>query len=278
MPPKTRSRKSKRHIGVLQRFFSHMLRFVLSPVIILWDTFRHRRNLDPSWAFSLLLLITVMLALAGLSFWVAGGPTERAMVVLSNVHLQPQQLTGDVQPIIHEINRYALKAKLDPMLIFAIIKTESNFNPRAVSKAGARGLMQIMPAVWRQYSKSQCTGTHSNLKVCSDECIYQIRPNIEVGIKYFRVLLDRYDGRIDLALEAYNAGLSNVQSEAEPKFAETRGYIQKILKYWQEMRQKAVAAQLQAALYMHRGIKWLLGITFLMWLIFFGWINRKLLK
>lgn len=275
---KTRTRKRKRRTGVLQRFFSHVIKIIISPVVILWDTFRLKRNLDPSWVFSLLLLITVMLSLAGLSFWVVGGPADRAMTVLSSIHTQPQQLTGDVAPIIREINHYAMKAKLDPMLVFAIIKTESNFNPRAVSKAGARGLMQIMPSVWQEYGKPQCTGTHSNLKVCSDYCIYEVGPNIEVGVKYFRALLDRYDGRIDLALEAYNAGLSNVQPGAEPKFAETQGYIQKTLTYWQTLHQKAVATQLQAALYMHRGIKWLLGITFLMWLVFFVWANRKLLS
>ncbi|HOP74836.1 MAG TPA: lytic transglycosylase domain-containing protein [Bacillota bacterium] len=275
---KNRTRRRKRHTGIVQRYFSHIMRFILSPAVILWDTFRQKRNLDPSWVFSLLLLITVMLALAGLSFWVAGGPAERAMTVLSSAHMQSHQLTGDVQPIIREINRYALKEKLDPMLVFAIIKAESNFNPRAVSKAGARGLMQIMPSVWQEYSKSQCTGTHSNLKVCSEDCIYEIAPNIEVGVKYFRKLLDRYDGRIDLALEAYNAGLSNVQSDSEPKFKETRSYIQKTLTYWQELRQKAIAVQLQTSLYMHRGIKWLLGITFIMWLVFFGWVNRKILS
>jgi hypothetical protein len=122
------------------------------------------------------------------------------------------------------INAFILAAAtehgVDPFLIKAIIKAESNFDPTAVSPKGAQGLMQLMPATAR------------GLQV-SDP--FDPRDNISGGAKYFRFLLDSYEGDVELSLAAYNAGPGNVKN-AIPNFPETRTYVAKVLDNYQSYR------------------------------------------
>jgi hypothetical protein len=90
------------------------------------------------------------------------------------------------------------------------------------------------------------------------------------------VLLDNYRGRVDLALEAYNAGLTNVRPGQAPKFKETRGYINSIVSYWKNIRKEAIGQQLKLSLQLQQGLKWLFFISFGCWLILFWWASRKL--
>lgn len=272
---KPSARKRKRAAGKGERLFSHILKLVLSPIVLLWDVLRRKGSLDSSWIYSFMLFMTLLLGLVLISLFITEGPVDSTLAILADASQNREELTGDVDPVIRYINKYAIQNKLDPNLIFAIIKTESRFNPKAVSPAGARGLMQIMPPVWKEFSHSRCSGRHTRSWVCSKECIFNPEANIRVGVKYFRYLLNRYHGRVDLALEAYNAGLSNVHPGEEPKFEETRGYIQKTLRYWQELRANVIATRVQSSLYYKNSIKWLLGIFFLCWLLFFWWMNRK---
>lgn len=102
-------------------------------------------------------------------------------------------------------------------ILKSIAKAESNFNPSAVSSAGAVGIMQLMPA------------TASSLGV-SDS--YDARENILGGAKYISQLLSRYEGNISLALAAYNAGGANVDKYGGiPPFTETQNYVKKVLSY-----------------------------------------------
>ncbi|MEJ2112088.1 MAG: transglycosylase SLT domain-containing protein, partial [Acidobacteriota bacterium] len=89
------------------------------------------------------------------------------------------------------ISKYANYYELDPSLIHSIIATESGFNPRAVSRKGARGLMQLMPE------------TASRLGV---EDSFDPEQNIHGGVRYFRTLMDMFNNNLDLSLAAYNAG------------------------------------------------------------------------
>ena len=111
---------------------------------------------------------------------------------------------------------------VDPDLVWAVMKAESNFNPRAVSRKGARGLMQLMPAT-------------AHLLDVDD--IYNPTENVNGGVRYLRSLLNRFSGNRRLALAAYNAGAKAVeQYKNVPPFAETREYVRRVLDYYRLYR------------------------------------------
>jgi len=117
--------------------------------------------------------------------------------------------------ILKAANRF----QVDPALVKAIIMAESGYDPRAISKVGAKGLMQLMPA------------TAEELGV---EDIFNPKHNINAGVGYFKKLLNRFDGDIKLALAAYNAGTGKVrQYQGVPPFKATRYYIKKVFEYYQ---------------------------------------------
>ncbi|HBF36926.1 MAG TPA: hypothetical protein DDW50_06355 [Firmicutes bacterium] len=264
-----RRARSRTFPELLQRIIITTFKFLLSPIIIFVDSFRRKETLDGTWIFSFFLFLTVALGLTGTGILVTEGPLVKTMKMMTAVTENQEDLAGDLQPIIRIINRNALANNIDPNLVYAIIKSESNFSPRAVSPQGAKGLMQIMPQVWQQY--------HNRLDESSnDNDIFSPEANIDVGVKYLRDLLRHYQGRVDLALEAYNAGISNVRPGNEPKFKETRGYVQNTLALWQTMRRQAIDHELQISLYLQKGLKLLFGVTFLCWLILFWWARSRL--
>ncbi|CCO07285.1 lytic transglycosylase domain-containing protein [Desulforamulus hydrothermalis] len=141
-------------------------------------------------------------------------------------------------PLQHQevIYHYAAANKLDPLLVAAVIKTESNFNARATSPKGARGLMQIMPDTANWISQQIGGGP-----VAPDK-LYNPEINISLGTWYLADLLDEFNGDLVLATAAYNAGRGNVRSwlneqhwTGEHKtidqipFWETRQYIRRVL-------------------------------------------------
>lgn len=140
---------------------------------------------------------------------------------LNEIEMTPKQKNAETiyRPIILQAaNRY----KIEPEIIKAIIMAESGFNPKAVSKVGARGLMQLMPRTARSL------GVEDSFKPSH---------NIDAGVRYFKQLLDQFDGNIELALAAYNAGSFNVRKYGGiPPFKETKFYIHKVLKYYEVYR------------------------------------------
>jgi hypothetical protein len=139
---------------------------------------------------------------------------ETPVLVKRNVKTNPA-----FYPIILQASsRY----QVDPNLVRAIIMAESGYNPNAVSKKGAKGLMQLMPK------------TAQHLGVADS---FNPEHNIDGGVRYFKQLLDRFDGDTSLALAAYNAGSRYVrQYQGVPPFKETQYYIKKVLLYYQSYR------------------------------------------
>ena len=103
---------------------------------------------------------------------------------------------------------------MDPKLVSAVIQVESEFNPKAVSKKGARGLMQLMPETARDLGVTDP---------------FDPAQNIDGGVRYLRYLLDYFAWDLDLALAAYNAGMNRVLRHMEvPPIVETRNYVRKV--------------------------------------------------
>ena len=112
------------------------------------------------------------------------------------------------------INKAAERHAVDPNLVRALVKVESNFNPNAVSRKGAMGLMQLMPQTARQ------------LRLTNP---FNPEENIDAGVRHLKDLLDSYGGDVRLSLAAYNAGAGAVaRSAGVPHYAETRNYVKRI--------------------------------------------------
>jgi len=112
------------------------------------------------------------------------------------------------------IKKYASQFRVDPVLIHSIISTESNFDPRAISNKGARGLMQLMPD----------TANRLGVKDSFDP-----EQNIRGGVQYFRSLLDMFDNDLELSLAAYNAGENLVRRLGKmPSYQETIDYVSSV--------------------------------------------------
>ncbi len=113
------------------------------------------------------------------------------------------------------INSACNRHGVDPALVHAIVKVESDFNPYALSRKGAMGLMQLMPQ------------TAVDMNVTNT---FNPRDNIDGGVRYLRYLIDRYEGNLALALAAYNSGETAVKKWGTiPPFPETQNYVQRIL-------------------------------------------------
>lgn len=116
-----------------------------------------------------------------------------------------------VEKIVREA---ADRHSVDPALVRAVIETESNWNPRAYSHKGAGGLMQLIPTTAQRY------GAYD---------VFDPKQNIDAGVKHLKRLLERYNGNLDLALAAYNAGEGAVDRvHGIPAYRETRNYVQKV--------------------------------------------------
>ena len=141
---------------------------------------------------------------------------------------KPVHFKSDLGPQLEKYDPLIFKASekynVNYNLIKAVIKAESNFNPQAVSRAGARGLMQLMPKTAYAYQVKDS---------------FEPEANIEGGVRYLRYLLNLFQGDLYLALAGYNAGENAVINyKGIPPYPETRAYVQRVLRFYQEYGQE----------------------------------------
>ena len=151
------------------------------------------------------------------------------VLALLTVVLVPITTTSEAENPLHyskqDIRRaivfYAKRYRLDPALLRAVIKAESDFRQHVVSKKGAVGLMQLTP------------DTAATLRVAN---VHDSIENIRGGAKQLRYLLNLYRGDLKLALAAYNAGVQRVKGHQVPRIRETRLYVRKVLRHYHQLR------------------------------------------
>jgi hypothetical protein len=135
------------------------------------------------------------------------------------------KIPGKISDYDSLINDASEKYNVDSKLVKAVIKAESNFNHRAVSPVGARGLMQLMPA------------TAASLQVADS---FHPQSNIEGGVRYLRYLSNLFNGNLPLVLAAYNAGENTVMryNNTIPPYKETQTYVRRVLNYLEQYRKE----------------------------------------
>ncbi|HVO65161.1 MAG TPA: lytic transglycosylase domain-containing protein [Syntrophales bacterium] len=154
-------------------------------------------------------------------------PEVSSLNFLNDEGLADIRLAAGIKVYDELIAWTAHKYNVDCALVKAVIKTESNFDHKAVSKKGAKGLMQLMPQ------------TASILGV--NDC-FRPDANIDGGIRHLSYLIDLYKGNIKLALAAYNAGENVVaRYRGIPPYADTRAYVRRVLDNYNQYRQEADA-------------------------------------
>lgn len=173
---------------------------------------------------------------------------ERQVVHLTNVSPGPKfkvlirekLFESSSNPVLIDSASYdalivdtANKYNIDGNLIKAIIKVESNFNHKAVSKKGAKGLMQLMPQTASMLGVSDC---------------FHPQNNIDGGIRHMSYLLGLYNGNLRLALAAYNAGEGAVAKYGGvPPYAETKSYVRQVMDNYKQYRKKSAAETFASA-------------------------------
>ncbi|HZU41823.1 MAG TPA: lytic transglycosylase domain-containing protein [Terriglobales bacterium] len=146
------------------------------------------------------------------------------------------------------IEEAAARHDVDPNLVRAVVKVESNFNAHAVSAKGAMGLMQLMPATARELNVSNP---------------FDPQQNVDAGVRHLKHLLNNYNGDIRLTLAAYNAGQGAVERHGGvPRFRETQDYVKRITNlYWHGSSQGLLGGPRHDPVHMFRDAQGVLTIT-----------------
>lgn len=165
-------------------------------------------------------LFVLFPALAGASVRVEVGSNGRKVIINENTVQRSRRMAGRLVPVPSAdleplIQRQSDSQNLDPKLVKAVIQVESGYNHKALSNKGAMGLMQLMPD----------TASLFNVRNAFDP-----EENLRAGTRYLRQLLDRFAGRVELALAGYNAGPGAVEKhKGVPPYAETRDYVKQVM-------------------------------------------------
>ena len=185
----------------------------------------------------------VLAMMAFFPFRVEATPTPQAPELRENAKSKQQQMKPQANAAFfrpenlrsirhHLIRNYVEEAsaleRLEPELLHAIIRVESNFNHKAISRVGAKGLMQLMP------------GTAQELGAVRALDPKNPRANILAGARYLRSLINHFRGNLRLAVAAYNAGPGAVERyRGIPPFAETQAYVGKVFAQWEQEKKRS---------------------------------------
>jgi soluble lytic murein transglycosylase-like protein len=155
---------------------------------------------------------------------------------LRNLQLE-QSPTDDGKDAASPTEQIANRYSLEVELILAMIKTESSFNPKAISSSGAVGLTQLMPPTAQDLGLK--VPTYRNIRKPQPNSAvderFDPRKNLEAGVRYLSLMLKKYDGNYVLALAAYNAGPANVRKNV-PLIRETERHVGKVLNYYYQYK------------------------------------------
>jgi soluble lytic murein transglycosylase len=158
-------------------------------------------------------------------------PSDRKFAAVASKHTYHASVSD--RELEEAVARYAEEYRLSPALLMAIMKAESDFNPTVISKAGAVGLMQLIPETAIRHGVRN---------------LYDTKENIAGGARHLRYLLDRFHGNVRLALAAYNAGERKVDRYRQiPPFKETRTYVKKVLGFYRDYQTSQLVNPLERA-------------------------------
>jgi soluble lytic murein transglycosylase-like protein len=144
---------------------------------------------------------------------------------IPSIAVTPPRTVGTIDGLTDTIST---RHRVDPSLVRAVIQVESNFDRRAVSHKGARGLMQLIPATGKRFGVRD---------------FFDPAQNIEGGVRYLRLLLDMFPGRLDLSLAAYNSGENRVARLGRiPRIPETQNYVRKVQAAYRKIHAQARSA------------------------------------
>ncbi len=236
-------RRSGRGLGFA--IITGILGVVISPIVLLVSLFRPSMRIGRQWVISIVVLtaICVCVAFAAASQierWSADA--VRVLGMYDSARVRVRDL-----PFAEKVNFEGLRNGVDPSLLAAVMSQSSGFQTDAVSWSGARGLMQVMPAVWTEFMpEAECRGDHAP-PACSEVCIYSVDANLRVGAAYLRWLIDANQGDVVAALAAYSAGqLARNGDDGGPDGrGETpspspadrpQGYVRSIIQAWVNYR------------------------------------------
>lgn len=221
------------------RVITSVLSVFISPLVLTASLFRPKMNTGRRWLVCALVLTALMAGAA----WSAALWLDRAVADSLSVlgDYSTARVTVKGLPFAEILNTESLRNGVDPALAAAFVQQASGFEPDTVSWRGAKGLMQVMPAVWTEFMPAAtCKGDHP-APACSESCIFAPAANIRVGTAYLRYLIDQCGGDILAALAAYNSGMSSGTAISE-------GYARNVAPAWASLRAESIQGRIDASL------------------------------